>query len=74
MGTQYNIHPDFRMLSSIHTPLNDRSISKIQKLMGPLYHQQRSGSAVKVERIKIPDEDRLYEEGIQWNRCLRRKI
>ena len=74
MSTQYYIHPDFKALSAIHPPLNDRSISKIQKLMGLLYYQQRSGSAVKVERIKIPDEDRLYEEGIQWNRCLRRKI
>ena len=57
MGTQYNIHPDFRMLSSIHPPLNDKSITKIQKLMGLLYHQQRSGSTVKVEHIRIPDGD-----------------
>lgn len=57
MSTQYNIHPDFKALSAIHPPLNDRSISKIQKLMGLLYYQQRSESAVKVERIKIPDED-----------------
>ena len=74
MSAEYPIHPDFKMLAAIHPPLNRRTIPMIQKSMGLLYHQQRSGSAVKVERIKIPDEDRLYEEGIQWNRCLRRKI
>ena len=51
---EYPIHPDFKMLAAIHPPLNRRTIPMIQKSMGLLYHQQRSSSAVRVERVRIP--------------------
>jgi len=52
--TKYNIHPDFKLLSAIHPPLNRKTIPRIQKMMGLLYHGQRSGSKVKVEHLRIP--------------------
>ena len=51
---EYPIHPDFKMLAAIHPPLNRRTIPIIQKSMGLLCHQQRSSSAVRVERVRIP--------------------
>ena len=51
---EYPIHPDFKMLTAIHPPLNRRTIPMIQKAMGLLYHQQRSSRAVRVERVRIP--------------------
>ena len=51
---EYPIHPDFKILTAIHPPLNRRTIPMIQKSMGLLYHQQRSSSAVRVERVRIP--------------------
>ena len=54
MSAEYPIHPDFKMLTAIHPPLNRRTIPMIQKAMGLLYHQQRSSSAVRVERVRIP--------------------
>jgi len=51
---QYPIHPDFRLLTGIHPPLDRRTIPIIQKAMGLLYHQQRTDRAVRVERIRIP--------------------
>lgn len=57
--TQYNIHPDFRLLSAIYPPLNRRTIPRIQKMMGLLYYQQRTGRTVRVYHIRIPvDQDR----------------
>ena len=54
MSAEYPIHPDFKMLTAIHPPLNRRTIPMIQKSMGLLYHQQRSSRAVRVERVRIP--------------------
>ena len=54
MKTQYDIHPDFRRLSAIHPPLSRKIIPGIQKLMGLLYHQQRSDRQVRVDRVRIP--------------------
>ena len=54
MSAEYPIHPDFKMLTAIHPPLNRRTIPMIQKAMGLLYHQQRSSRAVRVERVRIP--------------------
>lgn len=54
MSAEYPIHPDFKILTAIHPPLNRRTIPMIQKAMGLLYHQQRSSSAVRVERVRIP--------------------
>ena len=54
MSAEYPIHPDFKMLTAIHPSLNRRTIPMIQKAMGLLYHQQRSSSAVRVERVRIP--------------------
>ena len=51
---EYPIHLDFKMLAAIHPPLNRRTIPMIQKSMELLYHQQRSSSAVRVERVRIP--------------------
>ena len=51
---QYAIHPDFRILSGVHTPLNRRTIPAIQAAMRLLYHQQRTDRAVKAEHIRIP--------------------
>ena len=51
---EYPIHPDFKMLTAIHPPLNRRTIPMIQKAMGLLYHQQRSSKTVRVERVRIP--------------------
>ncbi len=59
METQYNIHPDFRLLAAIHPPLNRKTIPQIQRMMRLLYYQQRSGPSVRVERVRIPvDKDR----------------
>ena len=57
METGYNTHPDFKLLSLIHPPLSDKSITAIQKWMSLLYYGQRSDRAVKVERIRIPGEN-----------------
>lgn len=54
---RYDIHPDFRLLAVIRPPLSDKSIFRIQKMMGLLYAQQRSSPAVKVERLRIPTEN-----------------
>ena len=54
MSAEYPIHPDFKMLTAIHPPLNRRTMPMIQKAMGLLYHQQRSSRAVRVERVRIP--------------------
>ena len=50
----YNIHPDFKILSAIHPPLNRKAMPAIQKMMGLLYHLERTGKAVKVRHIRIP--------------------
>ncbi len=54
--TQYKIHPDFKLLSSIRPPLDRRTIPHIQRMMGLLYHQQRSDKTVKVEHVRIPTD------------------
>ena len=52
---KYNhIHPDFRMLSLIHPPLDIRRIAVIQRIMRLSYHRQRSDRKIRVERIRIP--------------------
>lgn len=53
MKPQYDIHPDFKLLSAIHPPLNRKTIPRIQRMMCLLYHQQRSGRTVKVENVRI---------------------
>lgn len=57
MSKEYQIHPDFRKLSVIHPPLNDRTIGGIQKMMRLLFRQQRSGRMVKVERIRVSGKE-----------------
>ena len=57
MTKEYQIHPDFRKLSVIHPPLNDRTIRGIQKMMRLLFRQQRLGRTVKVERIRISGKE-----------------
>ena len=56
MRSTYDIHPDFKVLSAIHPPLNRKTISGIQKTMGLLHHMQRSGRTVRVEHLRIPAE------------------
>ena len=59
METQYNIHPDFRLLAAIHPPLHRKTIPQIQRMMRLLYYQQKSGPSVRVERMRISvDKDR----------------
>ena len=53
--TKYDIHSDFRLLSSLHPPLNG-SIRIIQKLMRLQFFLQRTGRTVRAERIRIPGE------------------
>ena len=53
---KYNIHPDFRLLSLIHPPLDRRKIPAIQKMMLLSYSRQRSGRDIKVERVLISSE------------------
>ena len=57
MEKEYQIHPDFRRLSCIHPPLNDRTIRGIQKMMRLLFRQQRSGQTVKVERVRVSGKE-----------------
>lgn len=54
MDKRYDIHPDFELLTKIHPPLKRGTIRSIQKTMGLLFHQQRSGRDIRVERIDIP--------------------
>ena len=54
MKNELNLHPDFRPLALIHPPLDCRTITGIQKMMGLLYRGQRTSRTVTVERISIP--------------------
>lgn len=54
--SSYNIYPDFKILSAIHPPLNRKAMPVIQKMMGLLYHLERTGKAVKVRHIRIPTD------------------
>lgn len=57
MKTNYEIHPDFKLLSSIHPPLSDKTIPHIQRSMSLLFYGERSDRLVKVERIRIFPEN-----------------
>ena len=50
----YNFHPDFKMLSGIHPPLNRASVAMAQKLMGMLFLSEKSDETIQVERVNIP--------------------
>ena len=57
MKKQYDIHPDFKLLSVIRPPLKKESMPRMQKMMGLLFDRQRSDRRVMVEKLIIPVGD-----------------
>lgn len=57
MKKQYDIHPDFKLLSVIRPPLKKESMPRMQKMMGLLFDRQRSDRRVMVEKLVIPAGD-----------------
>lgn len=56
---KYAIHPDFKMWSKFNPPLYKSLIPLIQKTMRILFKLQKSDKNCKVEKIKIPFQDKL---------------
>ena len=55
--TPFQYHPDLMKYANMRIPVVPKIVPIMQKLMGVLYHQERSDPEVAVSRLKIPARD-----------------